>query len=142
MTFGSNFRYKKWDFGFTLRASIGNYVYAGALRSGSDLSGLFRNNQLSNVWDVDYYFDTNDTLMGYSDYWLRNASFLRCDNINLGYTFDNLLNDNLKLRIFAAVQNPFVITKYKGLDPEVFSGVDGNIYPRATTWSLGVVANF
>ncbi len=142
MTFGSNFRYKKWDFGFTLRASIGNYVYAGALREGSDLSGLFRNNQLSNVWDVDYYFDTNDTNLAYSDYWLRNASFLRCDNINLGYTFDNLLNDNLKLRVFAAVQNPFVITKYKGLDPEVFSGVDGNIYPRATTWSLGVVANF
>lgn len=142
MTFASNFRYKQWDFGFSLRASIGNYVYAGALRSGSDLSGLLRNNQLSNVWDVDTYFDTNDTLLGYSDYWLRNASFLRCDNINLGYTFDNLLNDNLKLRIFTAVQNPFVITKYKGLDPEVFSGVDGNIYPRATTWSLGVVANF
>lgn len=142
MTFGSNFRYKSWDFGFTLRASIGNYVYAGALREGSDLSGLFRNNQLSNVWNTEYYFDTNDTNLGYSDYWLRNASFLRCDNINLGYTFENLLNDNLKLRVFAAVQNPFVITKYKGLDPEVFSGVDGNIYPRATTWSLGVVANF
>ena len=142
MTFSSNFRYKKWDFGFTLRANIGNYVYAGALRGGTNLDGLFRNNQLSNVWKADYYFDTNDTNLSYSDYWLRNASFLRCDNINLGYTFDNLLNDNLKLRIFAAVQNPFVITKYKGLDPEVFSGVDGNIYPRATTWSLGVVANF
>ncbi|MDE6282753.1 MAG: TonB-dependent receptor [Muribaculaceae bacterium] len=142
MTFSSNFRYKKWDFGFTLRANIGNYVYAGALRSGTNLDGLFRNNQLSNVWKSDYYFDTNDTNLAYSDYWLRNASFVRCDNINLGYTFDNLLNDNLKLRIFAAVQNPFVITKYKGLDPEVFSGVDGNIYPRATTWSLGVVANF
>ena len=142
MTFGSQFRYKQWDFGFSLRASIGNYVYAGALRSGSNLDGLFRNNQLSNVWNVDYYFDTNDTKLDYSDYWLRNASFLRCDNINLGYTFENLLNDNLKLRVFAAVQNPFVITKYKGLDPEVFSGVDGNIYPRATTWSLGVVANF
>lgn len=142
MTFASNFRYKQWDFGFTLRASIGNYVYAGALRSGSDLSGLFRNNQLSNAWDVDYYFDTNDTNLAYSDYWLRNASFLRCDNINLGYTFENLLNDHMKLRVFAAVQNPFVITKYAGLDPEVFSGVDGNIYPRATTWSLGVVANF
>lgn len=142
MTFASNFRYKQWDFGFSLRASIGNYVYAGALREGTDLSGMFRNNQLSNCWVSDYYFDTNDTNLAYSDYWLRNASFLRCDNINLGYTFENLLNDNLKLRIFAAVQNPFVITKYKGLDPEVFSGVDGNIYPRATTWSLGVVANF
>lgn len=142
MTFGSNFRYKQWDFGFTLRASIGNYMYADALRSGTDMSGMFRNNQLSNLWVADYYYDTTDTNFSYSDYWLRNASFLRCDNINLGYTFENLLNDNLKLRIFAAVQNPFVITKYKGLDPEVFSGVDGNIYPRATTWSLGVVANF
>lgn len=142
MTFASNFRYKQWDFGFTLRANIGNYVYAGALRGGSDLSGIARNNQLTNVWDVNTYFDTNDTNYGFSDYWLRNASFLRCDNINVGYTFENLLKDSLKLRVFASVQNPFVITKYEGLDPEVFSGVDGDIYPRATTWSLGVVANF
>jgi iron complex outermembrane receptor protein len=139
MTFGSNFRYKNWDFGFTLRAALGNYVYAQALRGGSDISGLFRNNQLSNVFDTDYYFNTDQS---FSDYWLRNASYLRCDNITVGYTFNNLLNDNLKLRIFAGVQNPFVITKYKGLDPEVSSGVDGEVYPRATTWSLGVVANF
>lgn len=142
MTMGMNFRYKQWDFGFSLRANIGNYVYAGSLRSGSDVTGMFRNNQLSNVWKTDVYFDTNDTNMALSDYWLRNASFVRCDNINLGYTFKNLLNDALRLRVFAAVQNPFVITKYKGLDPEVFSGVDGDIYPRATTWSLGVVASF
>nr|QIM10843.1 SusC/RagA family TonB-linked outer membrane protein [uncultured Muribaculaceae bacterium] len=139
MTFGSNFRYKKWDFGFNLRASIGNYVYADALRGGSLLDGLFRNNQLSNIYQTDQYFNVNQP---YSDYWVRNASFLRCDNITLGYTFDNLLNDKMNLRLFAGVQNPFVITKYKGLDPEVFSGVDGNIYPRATTWSLGLVANF
>jgi iron complex outermembrane receptor protein len=139
MTFGSNFRYKQWDFGFSLRASLGNYVYAQALRGGSDISSLFRNNQLSNVYDTNYYFTTDQS---FSDYWLRNASFLRCDNITAGYTFDNLLNDTLRLRIFAGVQNPFVITKYKGLDPEVFSGVDGEIYPRATTWSLGIVANF
>jgi len=139
MTFGSNFRYKKWDLGFTLRASIGNYVYASALRGGSLLDGLFRNNQLSNVYKTDVYFNVNQNE---SDYWLRNASFLRCDNITLGYTFDNLLNDLLNIRVFAGVQNPFVITKYKGLDPEVFDGVDGNIYPRATTWSLGLVATF
>ena len=77
-----------------------------------------------------------------SDYWLRDASYLRCDNITLGYNFDRLWNDMSTLRVFAAVQNPFVITKYDGLDPEVFSGVDGNIYPRATTWSLGLVLNF
>ncbi len=139
MTFGSNFRWKKWDLSFALRASIGNYIYASALRSGSSLDGLFRNNQLSNVLDTDFYFNTNQNE---SDYWLRDASFLRCDNITLGYTFDNLINDHLNLRIFAGVQNPFVITKYKGLDPEESSGVDGNNYPRATTWSLGIVATF
>lgn len=138
MTFGSNFRYKKWDFGFTLRASLGNYVYAQALRGGSNIDGIARNGG-SNVFDTDIYFNTDES---FSDYWLRNASFLRCDNITLGYTFDDLLNNKLNLRIFAGVQNPFVITKYKGLDPEVFDGVDGNIYPRATTWSLGLVANF
>ncbi len=138
MTFGSQFRWKQWDLGFTLRASIGNYVYASQLRGGSTLDGLFRNGY-TNVLDVDQYFETNQNL---SDYWLRNASFVRCDNITLGYTFEDLLNDQLRLRIFAGVQNPFVITKYKGLDPEVASGVDGAVYPRATTWSLGVVASF
>ncbi|MDE5713663.1 MAG: TonB-dependent receptor [Muribaculaceae bacterium] len=139
MTFGSNFRYKNWDLGFSLRASIGNYVYASALRGGTALDGLFRNNQLSNVFQSDVYFNTNQNE---SDYWLRNASFLRCDNITLGYNFTNLWNDFSSLRLFLGVQNPFVITKYAGLDPEVFDGVDGNIYPRATTWSLGLVLSF
>ncbi len=139
MTMSNNFRYKNWDLGFTLRSSLGQYVYAAALRGGSATDGLFRNNNLGNVFKTDVYFNTNHNE---SDYWLRNANFLRCDNITLGYTFDNLLREKLRLRLFAAVQNPFVITKYEGLDPEVFSGVDGNIYPRATTWSLGLVANF
>lgn len=139
MTLGMNFRWKQWDLGFNLRSSIGNYVYASAMRGGSALDGLFRNNQLSNVFSADYYFEQN---YNESDYWLRNASFLRCDNITLGYTFDNLVHGDLGLRIFAGVQNPFVITKYKGLDPEVFDGVDGNIYPRSTEWSLGIVLNY
>ncbi|MDE6697198.1 MAG: TonB-dependent receptor [Muribaculaceae bacterium] len=139
MTFGSNFRYKNWDLGFTLRSSIGNYVYASAMRGGTTIDGLYRNNQLSNVFVSDVYFNTNQNE---SDYWLRNASFLRCDNITLGYNFPSLWSDFSSLRVFLGVQNPFVITKYKGLDPEVFDGVDGNIYPRATTWSLGLVLNF
>ena len=77
-----------------------------------------------------------------SDYWLRNAGFVRCDNITLGYTWEDLIPNRLRLRLFGAVQNPFVITKYKGLDPEVFSGIDNNVYPRPTTFTLGVVATF
>ena len=77
-----------------------------------------------------------------SDYYLKNAGFLRCDNITLGYTWNNLLQDKLKLRLYGAVQNPFVITKYKGLDPEVFSGIDNNVYPRPTTYLLGVIITY
>ena len=124
---------------FNLRASIGNYVYADAIRGGSLLDGLFRNNQLFEHLPDRPILQCQPAILGLLG---RNASFLRCDNITLGYTFDNLFNDLMKLRLFAGVQNPFVITKYKGLDPEVFDGVDGNIYPRATTWSLGLVATF
>lgn len=138
MTFGSNFRYKQWDFGFSLRASLGNYVYASSIRGGTATDGVYRNGY-GNLFKSDVYFQSNQN---YSDYWVRNASYLRCDNITLGYTFDDLLKNKLNLRLFAGVQNPFVITKYAGVDPEVASGVDGNIYPRSTTWSLGLVASF
>ena len=138
MTLGSNFRYKNWDFGFSLRASLGNYVYASAIRGGTATDGVYRNGY-GNLFESDVYFQTNQN---YSDYWVRNASYLRCDNITLGYNFDDLLQNKVRLRLFAGVQNPFVITKYKGVDPEVSSGVDGNIYPRATTWTLGLVFSY
>ena len=77
-----------------------------------------------------------------SDYWLRNGSFLRCENITVSYTWPSLLKDQLRLRLYGAVQNPFVITKYKGLDPEVFGGIDNNVYPRPISFNLGVVATF
>lgn len=138
MTFGSQFRYKKWDLGFNIRASIGNYVYNNVLSTKAVYNDLFAYG-LNNVVENDYYFEQPRYM---SDYYLRNASFVRCDNITLGYTWDNLLNDKLRLRLFGAVQNPFVITKYKGVDPEVFGGIDNSVYPRATTYSLGLVATF
>ena len=138
MTFGSQSRYKKWDLGFNIRASIGNYVYNNVLSTKAVYNDLFTYG-LNNVVENDYYFEQPRYM---SDYYLRNASFVRCDNITLGYTWDNLLNDKLRLRLFGAVQNPFVITKYKGVDPEVFGGIDNSVYPRATTYSLGLVATF
>lgn len=145
MTINNNFRYKNWDFGFVLRASIGNYVFNGMRARMMNLSNLQgQGNILNNVLDSDFYFmnaSSNSNLVR-SDYFVENASFLRCDNITVGYTWDNLLKEKLRLRLFGAVQNPFVITKYRGLDPEVFSGVDNNAYPRPVTFSLGLVANF
>ena len=72
------------------------------------------------------------------DYFVENASFLRCDNITLGYSFEKAV----KGRVYCTVSNPFVISRYKGLDPEVFGGIDNNIYPRSLTVSVGTSLNF
>ena len=142
MAWNNNFTWKNWDLGFQLRASIGNYVYNNALAGNVTLSETFRNG-LSNLMKTDYYFQGGQTTNTYlSDYWLENAGFVRCDNITLGYTWPDLLDNKLRLRLYGAVQNPFVITKYRGLDPEVFDGIDNNVYPRPVSFTLGVIATF
>ena len=143
MTWNNNFNYKNWDLGISLRANIGNYVYNGPKYDRSRLAGVDAYG-LNNLLDNTFLFPANtasDQLI-LSSYFVENASFLRCDNITLGYTFDSLLKGRLNLRVFGAVQNPFVITKYKGLDPEVESGIDNNLYPRPITATLGLVATF
>ena len=143
MTFGTTFNWKNWDFGFNLRANIGNYVYNDALSTHTTLSDTYKNTNLTNLIRNNFYFQGGGSHNNYmSDYWLRNASFVRCDNITLGYTWNNLLNDQLRLRLYGAVQNPFVFTKYNGLDPEVESGIDNSVYPRPITVSFGLVATF
>ena len=134
--------YKNWDFGIVLRASIGNWVYNANEMNNSFISAT-STAPLSNLMNGTYLWNmTRDTNVRSSDYFVRNASFVRCDNITVGYTWPSLLNNNLRLRLYGAVQNPFVITKYSGLDPEVGSGIDSNIYPRPVTVSFGVVAQF
>ena len=143
MSWNNSFSYKNWDFGFQLRASIGNYVYNDVASTHSTLSDTYNTSGIHNLIDTDYYFRGGQTTNTYlSDYWCKNAGFLRCDNITLGYTWQNLLKDQLRLRLYGAVQNPFVITKYKGLDPEVFGGIDNNVYPRPVSFTVGLVATF
>lgn len=140
MSLTSRLEYKKFDFSFTLRANLGNYVYDNVLSQNSSYSGIYTSaGYLNNLMTRGTKFKNVNYM---SDYYLRNASFLRCDNITLGYTWENLWKDKLKLRLYGAVQNPFVITKYKGLDPEVFSGIDNNVYPRPVNCLLGVIISY
>lgn len=141
MSWSNTFNYKNWDLGIVLRSNIGNYVY-NDLQAGNSSKTATASAPLSNLMADTFLFNDVDLKQAQSDYFVQNASFVRCDNITLGYTWTNLLNDALRLRVYGAVQNPFVITKYKGLDPEVFSGIDNSPYPRATTYSIGVVAQF
>ena len=145
LNWNNTFSWKNWDLGFVIRASIGNYVYDGVRAGNINLYNLEgQGNILNNVLKSDFYFNDGAAVSNLvrSDYFLENAGFVRCDNITLGYTWPGLINNQLRLRLFGAVQNPFVITKYKGLDPEVFSGVDSNVYPRPVTATIGVVATF
>ena len=86
-------------------------------------------------------------MQGYSDYYLHNASFLKIDNITLGYTLDDVLkpmlsNFGLGLRVYATVQNAFTVTNYEGLDPEIQGGIDNDIYPRPRIFLFGLSARF
>ena len=70
------------------------------------------------------------------------CSFLKLDNITLGYSFPRLFGYDINGRIYATVQNVWTWTKYSGIDPEVNGGYDGDIYPRALTSILGLTLNF
>ncbi len=144
MTWGNTFNYKNWDFGFSLRASLGNWMYNQQLYSLTrthNVSGYQLNNLLNGEYIFPMSSSSDDKLM-LSNYFVEDASFIRCDNITVGYTWENLLNNSLRLRLFGAVQNPFVITKYRGVEPEKFDGIDYSYYPRPITATLGVVATF
>lgn len=142
MGFTSKVIYKAFDFSFSLRANLGNYVYNNVASSNATVSEGSINNKgyLSNrpMSAFDANFQNMNVL---SDYYIQNASFVRCDNITLGYTFHKLFG-GINGRLFTTVQNPFVITKYKGLDPEVNNGIDNNIYPRPLVGILGFSLNF
>ncbi len=137
----NNFSYKNWDLSFALRANLGNYVYNNPRYERTNLARV-DSYGLNNILRDEFIFSDNHEQLKLSDYWVENASFLRCDNITLGYTWSNLFQDNMRLRLYGAVQNPFVITKYKGLDPEVFDGIDNNVYPRPVSFTIGLIATF
>lgn len=146
ITFGINTQvaYKKFTVGLAAHGAIGNYLY----NQYAATNGLIRSmkNPLTFIGNVSAdYLKTGFANARYiSDYYIQNASYLRLDNINIGYNFGKILRNKASLRLFSSIQNVFVITKYEGLDPENSSdeGRDGNIYPRPRTYSLGASLDF
>jgi TonB-dependent starch-binding outer membrane protein SusC len=131
----------KFNAGFVMRGSIGNYMYdnnnsnRGVLRQIINPLGFLANGT------KDYLNTRFFNNQYFSDYYMKNASFLRMDNINLGYDAGEIAR-NVRLRITANVQNAFIIAKYKGLDPEISGGIDNSIYPRPRTYVLGLNLDF
>lgn len=138
----NNINYKKWSLAFVMRASIGNYVYNAAKASiASQSSALNTSNKfLSNVSTevLSSNFIGGSERFKLSDYWIENASFLKMDNINVGYNVGKIFRSKADLRINANMQNVFTITKYSGLDPEIYGGADYNMYKRPRVFSVGL----
>ena len=144
MGFSSEFKYKSWDLGFNLRANIGNYVYNAFAADNSTTDNFSNQGMISNYPKSIYktgFTQISRTEQRASDLFLENASFLKMDNITLGYSFLKLFSTNISGRISASIQNVFTITKYSGLDPETAS-IDQNTVPRPRTYTIGINLNF
>lgn len=146
VTFGWNntFRYKQWDLNFFLRGMAGNKIFNA---SRADLSRL---NQAATC-NISHEA-VKDGIMEApqpSSRWLENGSFLKLDNLTLGYQFNmEKVKEIGQLRLYVTGQNLFTITKYTGVDPEVSlsglaPGIDNrNYYPKTRSFLLGVNISF
>jgi len=149
LTFGWNnqFNYKNWDLSFFFRGSLGNDVLNMGRMTYGHPGYLIGANALD-----DPLVHQLKVVPEYSSLYVEDASHIRLDNMSLGYTFNTKGIDWLeRARVYATGQNLFVITGYKGLDPEVDAnrnnglapGVeDREYYPKSRTFSLGVSLTF
>ena len=141
----SNMTYKKWDFSMAWRASLGNYNYNN---TDSSLGYLQKStNQLTPLNNINpSFFQTGFVNEGnnryFSDYYIQNASFVKLDNVSVGYNFSEPFGKSTSAKLSIGVQNALTITKYKGIDPEIFGGIDNTIYPRARMYVVGCNVNF
>ncbi len=170
---GNNFSYKGFDLNIFFSANIGNevingmritgenpltqYGYLKSLNDHAVLALRDPNLPADNVDNV-YVTNPNTTIVGlrnsdsnrnnrFSDKYVENGSFIRCKSMTMGYTMPSEWMQKMHIssvRMYVSVTNPFLITKYSGMDPEVGSwnplaaGIDYGFYPQARTFTLGI----
>jgi iron complex outermembrane receptor protein len=136
----SNLNYKNFDFNFTFRGSFGNYVYDNVASERANVSNIVNNpgeyyhNAHSNVLTTNF---ENQRL--FSDYYIRNADFVKLDNVSVGYLVPG---NKVNFRVSFTATNVLTISDYKGIDPELSNGIDNNFYPRPKTYVLGLNFTF
>ena len=146
-TFGlmSNMNYKKWDFSMSWRASLGNYMYDNNSSSYGYLANSVNqivplNNISPSFFQTGFVNEGNNRY--WSDYYIKDASFIKLDNVSVGYSLTEPFGKSTSARLSVGVQNVAIFTKYKGLDPEILNGIDKSIYPRARMFVFGCNVNF
>lgn len=139
--FSTSVRYQKLTLGTSLRANIGNYAYNGmAMNTGAWGTVSYNSAQLNRL-NASYLKTGFQSRQFLSDYYVENASFLKMDNITVGYNVGQIMK-NVNLNVNAMIQNVFTITKYTGVDPEVPNGMDNSFYPRPRIYSVSLGLDF
>lgn len=143
MTYGfsTSVSYDRWTLSTVVRANTGNYMYDGVSTGAVEANILNPLGYLANVMDnvrkTHFYYSNPQ-----SDYYVQNASFLKMDNIGLSYDAGRIVHNGVSLVVSAHCQNVFTITRYTGIDPEIFGGIDNTIYPRPRTYTVGIALGF
>ncbi|WP_124979387.1 SusC/RagA family TonB-linked outer membrane protein [Nonlabens xiamenensis] len=126
----SNFNYKNLDFSFTFRGAAGGYNYNNVASNAANFASVFPTNTQNPLY-LNTPSDINNTQFSnqelFSDYYVQKADFVKLDNVSLGYNFPG---DSVDIRASVTGTNLFTITEYDGVDPEVFNGIDNNLFPR------------
>ena len=143
--FSNSFFYKNFDFNFLIRGVYGNKILNGTLAAlNNPADSKFQNIPTFTLGES--YKDINAYLV--SDRYLESGSYLRLDNATLGYTLRPKVKAIKSIRLYLSGNNIFVITKYRGIDPEInigglTPGIDNrDFYPKTRTFSFGVNASF
>jgi len=142
--------YGKWDLNFFFRGQGGNKILNSTAMNLDRLGELQASNVSKEALEI-----TKSTAPGVaisfqprpSTKYLEDGSFLRLDNLTLGYGLPTFTKYISRARIYATIQNVFTLTKYSGVDPELnlsglSPGIDEGIYPKTRTFTLGVNVNF
>lgn len=145
----NNFTYRNFDLNIFVRGVVGNKILNATLAALN--SPAITSNPPSNI--PQFTIDQGDKVADLytnllSDRYIESGSYLRLDNATLGYSFK--LNSPYihKLRVYTSVNNAFVITNYRGIDPEINMGglepgIDNNnFYPKTRSFIFGVNVNF
>ena len=156
-TMGMNLslNYKNVDFSIYAYSSLGNKMVRNYERTVSNLNKL---NYTMGAWSGDGSTNSDPRVTAgasnnnlFSSYYVEDASFLRLQNIQLGYTINKKVTQKVgidKVRLYALVTNIYTFTKYRGYDPAANSGsavgggIDYGFYPTPKTYVFGLNLNF
>jgi TonB-dependent starch-binding outer membrane protein SusC len=137
----TSFKWHNLDINASVRSHYGQSVYHG-IRSISSLNSLYHpSGYLSNA-DKHLLITGFENSQPYSDHYLSDASFLKVDYISAGYSFYRLMKSISRVRLYAAVQNIAVFTRYAGTDPEQIRGIEQYRYPIPSNLVFGLNIDF